>query len=94
MRWVCAGVRLENAVSWRNLLARGMAIAGMRRDYGYPLIGLLGSFDPLALTTDARDAVRVAACDASGHQAALDQGYLGVKLDARGYVVYERLRLQ
>ncbi len=92
MRWVCAGVRLENTVSWRNLLARGMAIAGMRSDYGYPLIGLLRSFDPLALQTDACDGTRVEACDAAGHQAALQAGLIGVRLEPQGAVVYERLR--
>ena len=44
MRW---GIHLQNSVSWANLLARGMAIAGIRFDLGYPIIGLLSSCDPV-----------------------------------------------
>lgn len=30
MKWICAGVQLQNSVSWANLLAIGMAIVGIR----------------------------------------------------------------
>lgn len=92
MRWVCAGVRLENAVSWGNLLAKGMVIAGIRFDLGDPVIGVLGSFDPLALATDPGDQVRVSATDPARHRAALDDGCIGVHVAGDGAVVYQRLR--
>jgi hypothetical protein len=34
MRWICAAVQVRNFVSWANLLAKGMAIVGMRFDLG------------------------------------------------------------
>lgn len=73
-----------------NLLAEGMVIAGIRFDPGYPVIGLLRSFGPLALRSDASDQVSVSAHEPSQHQAALHGGYIGVRL-ADGVVIYERL---
>lgn len=91
MRWACAGVRLENAVSWANLLARGMAIVGIRFDPGYPIVGLLRPLAPHALRLEPNDRVSVGAADPSRHQAALERGYVGVRLDADRAVIYERL---
>jgi GNAT superfamily N-acetyltransferase len=91
MRWTCAGVRLENAVSWANLLARGLAIVGMRSDPGYPILGLLRPLGPRALWTDPGDRVLVGVADAARHRAVLDAGYIGVRLEADESVAYERL---
>jgi hypothetical protein len=91
MRWICAGVHLQNCVSWANLLAKGMAIAGIRFDLGYPIIGLLSSFDALALTSDSSDQVSIRRQDPSQHQAALQDGYIGVRLASDGAVIYQRL---
>jgi hypothetical protein len=91
MRWICAGVHLQNSVSWTNLLARGMAITGIRCDLGYPIIGLLRSFDTLALPSDSNDQVWIRAQDPSQHQAALQDGYIGVRLASDGAVIYQRL---
>ena len=91
MRWACAGAALQNAPSWTNLLARGMVIAGMRFDPGYPVLGLLRSLDPLRLATDPDDRVTVRADDPARHHAALLGGYVGVRLAAGGTVIYQRL---
>lgn len=91
MKWICAGVRLQNSVSCANLLAIGMALVGIRFDPGYPVIGLLRSFDPLALRSDWRDQVSVNAADDSRHHTALRDGYIGVRLAADGAVIYQRL---
>lgn len=90
-RWACAGVRLENAVSWRNLLARGFAVVGMRDDPGYPILGLLRPLGTGVLRTDPLDRRAVAALDPAGHREALDAGYLGSRLAPDGRVTYERL---
>ncbi len=91
MRWICAGANLSNAVSWKNMLAKGMAIAGIRRDLGFPLIGLLAALDKTALKSDPRDCVAVDAQDQARHHAALRDGYIGVRLAADGAVIYQRL---
>jgi hypothetical protein len=91
MRWICAGVHLQNSVSWTNLLAKGMAITGIRFDFGYPIIGLLRSFDALALPSDLNDQISIRAQDPSQHQAALRDGYIGVRLAPDGAVIYQRL---
>jgi ribosomal protein S18 acetylase RimI-like enzyme len=91
MNWICAGVHLDNAVSLANLLARGLAIVGIRFDTGYPLLGLLGSLDPLRFTTDPYDRMGVLAGDHAGHRDALWDGYVGVRLAAGGVVIYERV---
>lgn len=90
MRWICAGSNLRNEVSWANLLAKGMAIAGLL-DLGFPLIGLVAAVDAAALATDPADRVAVAAQDQAGHQAALRDGYVGVRLAPDGTVIYQRL---
>lgn len=92
MRWVCGGVQLRNRVSWRNLLALGMVIAGIRFDLGAPVIGVLRSVDGTAPGSDQRDRVVVGADDADRHQATLAAGYVGVRVTGDG-VVYQRYRL-
>jgi len=94
MKWICAGVHLRNSVSWSNLLVRGMAIVGIRFDSGYPLIGLLRSSDALALSSDSSDQVSVRAHDHVQHQAASQDGYVGVRLASDGAVIYQRLSSQ
>jgi hypothetical protein len=91
MRWICAGVHLQNSVSWANLLCKGMAIAGIRFDLGYPIIGLLSSFDALALASDLSDQISIRLHDPYQHQAALQAGYIGVRLASDGAVIYQRL---
>lgn len=91
MRWACAGARLENAVSWRNLLARGFAVVGMRDDLGYPILGLLRPLGLRVLHTDPLDRRTVDTLDPAGHREALDAGYLGSRLAPDGTVTYERL---
>jgi hypothetical protein len=91
MRWICAGIHLQNSLSWANLLARGMAIAGIRCDLDYPIIRLLSSCDAVALTSDSSDQVSISAQDPSQHQAALQDGYIGVRLASDGAVIYQRL---
>ena len=93
MKWICAGVHLQNSVSWANLLAKGMAIVGIRFDFGYPVIGLLSSLGTPTLTSDSSDQIRVIANDHTQHQAALQNGYIGVRR-SDGLVIYERLRSQ
>lgn len=88
-RWAIAGTRLANAASWRNLLAQGFAIVGQRHDMGAPVFGLLrGVTAPLATWPD--DLLRVDAEDATGHDAALAAGLVGVALGADGRVPYRR----
>jgi hypothetical protein len=91
MRWICAGIHLQNSLSWANLLARGMAIAGIRCDLDYPIIRLLSSCDAVALTSDSSDQVSISPQDPSQHQAALQDGYIGVRLASDGAVIYQRL---
>lgn len=91
MKWICAGVHLQNSVSWTNLLAEGMVIAGIRFDPGYPVIGLLASSDASALASDASDQVLVSTRDHARHQAVLQDGYIGVRLASDGAVIYQRL---
>jgi hypothetical protein len=91
MRWVCAGVHLQNAVSWANLLSRGMAIAGIRLDLGYPLLGLLRALAGPALSSDPCDRITVCAQDHAQHQLALQAGYIGVHLTPDGAVTYRKL---
>ena len=91
MGWFCAGVHLQNFVSWANLLTKGMAIAGIRCNFGYPTIGLLRSIDALALLSDSSDQVSIRGQDSSQHHAALQVGYIGVRLASNGAVIYQRL---
>lgn len=57
MRWICSGVHLQNSLSWANLLAKGMVIAGIRFDYGYPVIGLLRALEAPRLVSNSSDPV-------------------------------------
>lgn len=90
-RWVCAGVHLENRRSWSNLLAAGLAIVGMRRDFGYPVIGLLRPADRDVLATDAGSDRPVAVAEVEAHDAALREGWVGLRLLPDGRVLYRRL---
>jgi GNAT superfamily N-acetyltransferase len=92
MRWICAGIHLRNSVSWRNLIAAGMAIVGIRTDFGYPVIGLLRKVDGSPLSFDKADRMLVGEHDTSQHQEALNGGYVGVQTDSHGSVLYYRLR--
>jgi hypothetical protein len=67
MGWISARVRLQNFVSWANLLIKEMAIAGIRCNFGYPTIGLLRSIDALALLSDSSDQVSIRGQDPSPH---------------------------
>ncbi|HEX6012463.1 MAG TPA: hypothetical protein VFY87_11805 [Geminicoccaceae bacterium] len=91
MRWLCAGVALRNSVSWANLVARGLAIADIRCDLGYPIIGLLRAVDAPELTSDPSDQDVVGAHDHVQHQAVLQAGYLGACLAPGGAVIYQRI---
>jgi GNAT superfamily N-acetyltransferase len=81
MKWVCAGVHLENRASWANLLAKGMVIGGIRFDPGYPIIGLARAFDPRAVRTLAEDARALDPRDGKAIEAATRAGYVGVRLE-------------
>jgi hypothetical protein len=88
-RHVCAGVNLSNEVSWRNLLADGMAIVGIRVANGQAVIGLLKSFDENALRSSITNLRLVAAQDTDGHLDAMERGYIGKRMSTWGYVVYQ-----
>lgn len=90
MHWACAGVRLGNVASWRNLLACGLVIGGIRREPEADVLAMRRGFGPAAVHTDRHDAGRVPAGDAAGHERALRCGYLGVAVDGDGAVVYQR----
>ncbi|MEW6270246.1 MAG: hypothetical protein AB1689_13225 [Thermodesulfobacteriota bacterium] len=93
MRWICAGVHLDNVVSWANLLARGMVIVGIRFDPGYPIIGLLMTARGEAPASDASDRREVGARDARAHEELLRERYVGVEITRDGTVIYQRLAL-
>lgn len=93
MRWTCAGVRLDNVASWRNLLAAGLVIAGIRFDLDAPVIGLLRACDGTSLAAPAGDETVVAIDDDAGHRAALGDGRVGVRIASDGSVRYRRYRL-
>jgi hypothetical protein len=88
MRWIWSGVHLQNSVSWANLLAKGMVIAGIPFDYGYPVIGLLRALGAPRLVSDSSDRMSVPANDPSRHNAVLQAGYIGVRLAPGGEVIY------
>jgi GNAT superfamily N-acetyltransferase len=88
MRWTCGGVRLLTVASWRNLLAAGRVIAGIRRDPGYAVIGLLRAVDGRSLTAPAGDETAVAIDDVVGHERALADGRVGVRMATDGTVRY------
>ena len=91
MRWVGAGISLQNRVSWANLLARGMVVADIRLDLGHPIIGLLRASDPSALASDASQQRVVGASGPAQHHAALQDGYVGVRLAPDQSVIFQRL---
>jgi hypothetical protein len=62
----------------------------MRRDYGFPVIGLLYCYDRSALACDPADARRVPLDDVSAHEAAFQEGWVGVRVEPDGTVVYQR----
>jgi GNAT superfamily N-acetyltransferase len=88
MRWTCGGVRLLNVASWKNLLSAGMVIAGIRRDPGYAVIGLLRAVDGRPLTAHAGDELAVAIDDVAGHERALADGRVGARIAVDGTVRY------
>src|SRR5262249_39607276 len=91
LRWICAGVHLQNTVSWANLIASGMRIVGIRTDRGYPTLGLLRSADGSGLETDDNDRAYVHVGNATEHEAILKEGYIGAHVNSSGSVVYQRL---
>jgi GNAT superfamily N-acetyltransferase len=91
MRWVGGGARFENVFSWRNMLANGMAIVGLRVHERNAYIGLLRSIKHNdALPVSSRDYRLVATADNSEHMRALRAGYVGTRLTSFGCVVYQR----
>lgn len=90
MRWMCAGVHLQNSRSWSNLLAMGMQIVGIRFDAGYPVLGLSTALASLSPDFDPGDLALVAAHDAPAHESRLNDGYIGVRLAHDGGVIYAR----
>jgi predicted GNAT superfamily acetyltransferase len=88
-RMVCSGVHLGNEISWRNLLASGMAIVGIRVVNGQAVIGLLKSFDDSALRSSITNLRLVAAQDTDGHLDAIERGYIGKRMSTWGYVIYQ-----
>jgi GNAT superfamily N-acetyltransferase len=90
MRWICGGARLSNIYSWRNLLASGMIIVGLRVNGGQTLIGLLQPIeDNSALQSSVTNRRLVLVDDADAHLRALEAGYVGTQLTASGFVVYQ-----
>lgn len=92
VRWMCAGVHLANEISWRNLLASGMVIVGIRAANGQAVIGLLKSFDNNALRSSITNLRLVAAQDTDGHLHATERGYIGKRMSTWGFVVYQMSR--
>ena len=89
MRWVGAGSRLGNVISWRNLLASGMAIVALRVNNGQAVIGLLRPLQIDAIQSSIINRRLVAVHDADGHLHALEHGYIGTRLTTTGFVVYQ-----
>ena len=90
VRWICAGVQLANAASWRNLLRSGLVIVKSRAQAGRTLLALLMSLDNAVLHTRLSDQRWVIEQDADGHAAALRAGYIGVRPGMGGTVIYQR----
>jgi GNAT superfamily N-acetyltransferase len=89
MRWIGVGARVANVVSWRNLLASGLVIVGVRVNGGQAFIGLLQSIEKRALLSSLTNRRLVPAEDADGHLRALEAGYVGTQLTSSGFVVYQ-----
>jgi hypothetical protein len=90
VRWICAGVQLANAASWRNLMRSGMVLVKSRTQAGRTLLALLMSLDDAVLHTRPSDQRWVIEQDAKGHAAALGAGYFGVRPGLGGTVIYQR----
>jgi GNAT superfamily N-acetyltransferase len=90
MQWLGAGAALANVVSWRNLLASGLAIVGIRVREGRAYIGLLRPLSAGALVSSVTDQRLVRAEDADAHLRAQEAGYIGTALTSSGLVVYQR----
>jgi GNAT superfamily N-acetyltransferase len=89
MRWVGAGSRLGNVISWRNLLASGMALVALRVNNGQAVIGLLRPLTDDALPSSIVNRRLVAIHDTDGHLHALESGYIGTRITTTGFVVYQ-----
>jgi GNAT superfamily N-acetyltransferase len=89
MKWIGGGARLNNLISWRNMLARGMTIVGMRFHEGHAFVGLLQSFESV-LCGSFTDFRLVPTENAAEHVRALDAGYVGTQLASSGIVIYQR----
>jgi hypothetical protein len=89
MRWVGAGSRLGNVISWRNLLASSMAIVALRVNNGQAVIGLLRPLIDDALPSSIVNRRLVATHDTDGHLHALESGYIGTRTTTTGLVVYQ-----
>lgn len=89
MRWVGAGARLGNIISWRNLLASGMAIVALRVNNGQAVIGLLRPLTDDALPSSIVNRRLVIMHDTDGHLHALESGYIGTRVTSTGFVVYQ-----
>jgi hypothetical protein len=89
MRWVGAGSRLGNVISWRNLLASSMAIVALRINNGQAVIGLLRPLINDALPSSIVNRRLVATHDTDGHLHALESGYIGTRITTTGFVVYQ-----
>jgi predicted GNAT superfamily acetyltransferase len=89
MRWIGGGARVGNVVSWRNLLASGLAIVGLRVNGGNAFIGLLKSMEQDALRSNLTNRRLVPAHDTDAHLRALEAGYVGTQLTSYGFVVYQ-----
>lgn len=89
MRWLGGGANVNNIASWRNLLASGFAIVGIRVHVGHTLFGLLRSLDGVALSSSVAHRRLVHVRDTDEHLRALDDGYIGVRWIAAGFIVYQ-----
>jgi GNAT superfamily N-acetyltransferase len=89
MRWIGGGARLGNVVSWRNMLACGMTIVGVRVHSGHAYVGLLLSIEKGVPRSSLTNRRLVPAEDTDAHLRALDAGYVGTQLTSSGFVVYQ-----
>jgi GNAT superfamily N-acetyltransferase len=91
MRWIGGGSRLDNVISWRNMLMNGMTLVGVRIHQGQAFMGLLQSIEKKdALATSFADFRLVSAEDADEHLRALEAGYVGTAMTPFGAVIYQR----
>jgi hypothetical protein len=90
VRWICAGVQLANAASWRNQMRGGLLLVKSRTQAGRTLVALLLGLDDAVPQTRPSDQRWVIEQDAEGHAAALNAGYFGVRPGLGGTVIYQR----